>query len=94
LATHPKIRHLFVINHLPFIPNPGGRPAWTLFHNRQQPVVTEKQLEFRKLVAERNGIILAGHIHANSLSDYKKEGEGRITQITISAQGTRSTVEP
>lgn len=88
LAAHPKIRHLFVINHLPFIPNPGGRPAWTLFHNRQQPVVTEKQLEFRKLVAERNGIILAGHIHANSLSDYKKEGDGRITQITISSMGS------
>ena len=88
LAAHPKIRHLFIVNHFPFIPNPGGRPAWTLFHNRQQPVVTEKQLEFRKLVAERNGIILAGHLHINSLTDYKKEGEGRITQVIISSMGS------
>ncbi|MBR4369722.1 MAG: metallophosphoesterase [Victivallales bacterium] len=88
LEAHPNIRHLFVINHLPFIPNPGGRPSWTLFHTRQQPEVTEKQLEFRKMVAKRNGIMLAGHIHANSLTDYKREGEGRITQITVSSMGS------
>ena len=82
LESNKDVRHLFVLDHLPVLPYGAGGSKWILFGERQGKL-QEFRSEFRRLLASRNGIVLTGHVHDNSLSQYVNGGS--ITQITVSS---------
>ena len=76
LADNADARHTFFITHLPVLNCCMGNPAWLV------PNVNE----VRKLLLERNAIILAAHTHVASLIQAERDGK-KLTQAVICTVG-------
>ena len=79
LAESADARHVFVVSHGPAIPNCAGR--WFLLG---WPKYDAARREIRRLLAERNAIVLAGHTHCLEYYDCVFP-EGRITQFVANS---------
>ncbi len=76
LAENTDVRHTFFITHLPVLNCCMGNPAWLV------PNVSE----VRKLLLERNAIIIAAHTHVASLIQAERNGK-KLTQAVVCSVG-------
>ncbi len=76
LEAHKDARHVFFLTHLPVLPSSRSYHVfWLVFE--KQPALRRRLLE---LLAARNAIVLAAHIHTTTLETYHSEA-GAITQF-------------
>jgi hypothetical protein len=104
--THPNVarieqlfqemlgaRHTFVVVHSPVFPYDSASYWWWFLLGSRDDKRAEERRHIRRLLAEREAIVLCGHTHKTELLDWYGDG-GRITQMTMSsvwakeAQGT------
>lgn len=78
-------RWTFVLTHGPAFPTGGKKPRWFLFGDEG---LDETRREFRRLMAERRAIVLAGHTHHFSHSVFEFP-EGRVVQLVSSSVWVR-----
>ncbi|MBQ4105973.1 MAG: metallophosphoesterase [Lentisphaeria bacterium] len=88
-AANPQSRHTFIITHLPVIPLPNNSPWWLLF--RINKAMYADRIEFRKILTERQAIVICAHVHHPSRIEYQTEA-GRISQITVSSMALSQTL--
>ena len=72
-------RHTFIIVHGPVFPYDSKTCRWIL-HGKED----EARRHFRAEFAQRNAIVLCGHVHRTELLDWRGDG-GRITQMTMNS---------
>ena len=83
LAEYRGARYTFIIVHGPALPFDLPSCRW-FWHGKNTPENTEARLHFRKELAQRNAIVLCGHVHRTELADWYGDG-GRITQMTFNS---------
>ncbi|MDE6542361.1 MAG: metallophosphoesterase [Muribaculaceae bacterium] len=74
-------RHTFIITHGPVFPMDGSSCRW-FFHGGKND--TEARKHFREEFAKRNAIVLCGHSHHTTLTEWKGDG-GIITQMEMNS---------
>lgn len=87
LADNPDVRYTFVATHGPVLPMDLWRCRW--FYLGDTPLDAERR-EMRALLAERNAIVLAGHVHTLEHKDWFGDG-GRITEMVLNTCAGKST---
>lgn len=79
LAAAPAARHVFFLIHYPVLPSsPGGSVPIMFGSASAQP----KRQELLQLLAQRQAIVLCGHIHNTTYSRYKSE-LGTVSQLSL-----------
>ena len=77
-------RHTFILVHGPVFPFDNVKYYWWyLLGNRKDSRSGERRY-IRRLMAQRNAIVLCGHVHTTEFLDWWGDG-GRITQMTMSS---------
>ena len=84
LAEADGARHLFVMVHCPVFPYDSKKYFWWFLMGNKTDSRAEQRRYVRRLLAERNAIVLCGHVHRTELLDWEGDG-GRITQMTMSS---------
>lgn len=74
-------RHTFIITHGPVFPMDGSSCRW-FFHGGKNDA--EVRRHFREEFAKRNAIVLCGHSHHTTLTEWKGDG-GIITQMEMNS---------
>ena len=74
-------RYTFVVIHGPVFPYQSKTCNW-IMHGKDKNDVARRH--FRKLLAERNAIVICGHTHTTEMLDWFGDG-GRITQMTVNS---------
>lgn len=74
-------RHTFIISHGPVFPMDGSSCRW-FFHGGKNDA--EVRRHFREEFAKRNAIVLCGHSHHTTLTEWKGDG-GIITQMEMNS---------
>lgn len=82
-------RYTFIVTHGPALPPDGAACRWFLLGSEKRD---EQRRRFRKLFAQRDVIVLAGHTHRVELFDWFGDG-GRITQMTMNSVWYRDGLE-
>ena len=78
-------RYTFIVIHGTVLPADCGSCRW-FYHGSEKD--TEIRRHFRRLFAERDAIVLCGHIHRTEFADWYGDG-GRITQMTMNSVWSR-----
>lgn len=81
LAETKDARHTFIISHGPIFPMDGTGCRW-FFHGGKND--EQARLHFREEFAKRNAIVLCGHSHHTTLTEWKGDG-GIITQMEMNS---------
>ena len=81
LAAHPDARYKFLMTHGPVLPSDTTNYTWHLWGGADSAV---NRLKLRKMLLERDVIVLAGHLHTTELTEVMTD-EGRITQVIASS---------
>ena len=81
LAAHPDARYTFLMTHGPVLPSDVTNYTWHLWGGADSTV---NRLKLRKMLLERDVIVLAGHLHTTELTEVMTD-EGRITQVIASS---------
>ncbi len=76
LSKHSDARYVFFLTHLPVIPASRGSAFWIVFERK-----TPLRRRLLDLLASRNAIVLAAHIHNTTLNTYRSKA-GTITQFS------------
>ena len=76
-------RHTFIITHGPVFPMDEQSCRW-FFHGGANEGETAARRHFRAEFAKRRAIVLCGHSHATTLTEWKGDG-GIITQMEMSS---------
>lgn len=76
-------RHTFIVTHGPVFPMDDSSCRW-FFHGGAKEAETEARRHFRAEFAKRKAIVLCGHSHATTLTEWKGDG-GIITQMEMSS---------
>lgn len=84
LTEADNARHLFVIVHCPVFPYDSKKYFWWFLMGGKKDPRPEERRYVRRLLAEREAIVLCGHVHRTELLDWYGDG-GRITQMTMSS---------
>ena len=84
LTEADSARHLFVIVHCPVFPYDSKKYFWWFLMGGKKDPRPEERRYVRRLLAEREAIVLCGHVHRTELLDWYGDG-GRITQMTMSS---------
>ena len=77
-------RHTFVVVHSPVFPYDSASYWWWILLGSRDDKRAEERRHVRRLLAEREAIVLCGHTHKTELLDWYGDG-GRITQMTMSS---------
>lgn len=80
-------RHTFIITHGPVFPMDESSCRW-FFHGGENERDTAARRHFREEFAKRKAIVLCGHSHATTLTEWKGDG-GIITQMEMSSVWAR-----
>ena len=75
-------RYTFVIIHSPVIPYQHKSWANWIIHGRDNNA--EARRHFRRLLAERNAIVICGHTHTTEYALWEGDG-GSISQVTVNS---------
>jgi len=86
LAENPAVRHVFVVTHGPVLPMHLWRCRWFYLGRVEDGALRR---EMRALLAGRQAIVLAGHVHALELKDWFGDG-GRITEMVLNTCAGKS----
>lgn len=91
LAENPDVRHTFVATHGPVFPSEFWKDSnrFGRWFYLGAPGHDALRREIRSLLARRNAIVLAGHIHALELKDWFGDG-GRITEMVLNTCAGRT----
>ena len=81
LAETKDARHTFIITHGPVFPMDDRSCRW-FFHGNKKD--TEARRHFREEFAKRDAIVLCGHSHCTTLTEWKGDG-GIITQMEMNS---------
>lgn len=81
-AESTDARYTFVIIHGPVLPYQSASSGNWIIHGRDGK--DDARRHFRKLMAERDAIVLCGHTHTTEFARWEGDG-GRITQMTMSS---------
>ena len=81
LAAHPDARYTFLMTHGPVLPSDTTNYTWHLWGGADSAI---NRLKLRKMLLERDVIVLAGHLHTTELTEVMTD-EGRITQVIASS---------
>ena len=81
LAAYPNARYTFLMTHGPVLPSDTTTYTWHLWGGADSAV---NRLKLRKMLLERDVIVLAGHLHTTELTEVMTD-EGRITQVIASS---------
>lgn len=81
LAETKDARHTFIITHGPVFPMDDQSCRW-FFHGNKKD--TEARRHFREEFARRDAIVLCGHSHCTTLTEWKGDG-GIITQMEMNS---------
>ena len=81
LAAHPNARYTFLMTHGPVLPSDTTNYTWHLWGGNDSAI---NRLKLRKMLLERDVIVLAGHLHTTELTEVMTD-EGRITQVIASS---------
>ena len=77
-------RHTFIVVHCPVFPYDSASYWWWFLFGSRDDKRAEERRHVRRLLAEREAIVLCGHTHKTELLDWYGDG-GRITQMTMSS---------
>ena len=80
LADNPEVRYTFVATHGPVFPLGLSKDYRSFYLGEKKN--DELRREMRALLAARNAIVLAGHVHTLELKDWYGDG-GRITEMVL-----------
>ena len=86
LESTSGCRHLFLACHAPVSPSDGWGYYWFLLGDH--PKYDEARRRLKRELIRRNAIVLAGHVHHTSLTEWKTP-EGTLTQFTANSVWTR-----
>ncbi|MGN0201497.1 MAG: metallophosphoesterase family protein [Candidatus Cryptobacteroides sp.] len=75
-------RYTFVVIHGPVFPYQNAKSNNWILHGKDGD--SGMRLHFRRLMAQRNAIVLCGHTHTTEILDWYGDG-GRITQMTMNS---------
>ncbi len=78
LQSNRDARYVFVVTHLPVLPLSG---RWTAFGYDAKD---NRRKELLDLLCERNAVVLCGHVHLFSHSEYTGE-KGKFSQVTVNS---------
>ena len=81
LAAYPNARYTFLMTHGPVLPSDTATYTWHLWGGADSAV---NRIKLRKMLLERDVIVLAGHLHTTELTEVMTD-EGRITQVIASS---------
>ncbi len=81
LAAYPNARYTFLMTHGPVLPSDTTTYTWHLWGGADSAV---NRIKLRKMLLERDVIVLAGHLHTTELTEVMTD-EGRITQVIASS---------
>jgi len=87
LADNPDVRYTFVTTHGPVFPMEIWKKSRWFYLG--SPKSDALRREMRTLFAQRNAIVLAGHVHSLELMDWYGDG-GRITQMVLNTCAGRT----
>ena len=95
LADNPDARYTFVAIHGPVLPMDVWQCRWFYLGSDRQDRLRRK---VRALLAQRNAIILAGHVHSLEYKEWKGD-DGRLTEVVVnsvsrSGNGNLKPAEP
>lgn len=76
-------RHTFIISHGPALPMDAQSCRW-FFHGGASEKETAARRHFREAFAKRKAIVLCGHSHCTTLTEWKGDG-GVITQMEMNS---------
>jgi len=80
-------RRLFFVSHGPVIPSDHAGARW-MFCGGADAKTAELRRHFRRRLAERHAIVLAGHVHTQELAEWHGDG-GRIMQVIVNSVWSR-----
>lgn len=83
LKETQNARHTFIITHGPVFPMDDQSCRW-FFHGGASEKDTLARRHFREEFAKRNAIVLCGHSHCTTLTEWKGDG-GIITQMEMNS---------
>ncbi len=89
LDKYPDVRHVFFLTHLPLLPCSFSQPDWIVFGNAK---MAEKRRQLLQMLAEKDTIVLAAHIHRTALFQYEFP-KGKIVQQTFFSMPEKSVPE-
>ncbi len=81
LADNPDVRYTFIALHGPVMPMDMFRFRWFYLGEEKQD---EARRKVRALLAKRDAIVLAGHVHMLERKEWIGDG-GRITEMVVSS---------
>ena len=81
LADNPDVRYTFVAIHGPVLPMDLFRFRWFYLGEEKY---NEARRKVRALLAKRNAIVLAGHVHMLEYKEWEGDG-GRITEMVVNS---------
>ena len=81
LADNPDVRYTFVALHGPVLPMDMFKFRWFYLGEERQNKARRK---VRALLAKRNAIVLAGHVHSLECKEWVGDG-GRITEMVVNS---------
>ena len=81
LADNPDVRYTFVAIHAPVLPMDQFRFRWFYLGEEKQ---NEARRKVRALLARRNAIVLAAHVHTLEYKEWEGDG-GRITEMVLNS---------
>ena len=81
LAANPDARYTFVALHGPVLPMDIWKCRWFYLGAESQDKLRR---QVRALLAQRNAIVLAGHVHSLEYKDWFGDG-GRITEMVLNS---------
>ena len=84
-------RHTFIVVHGPVFPYDSASARW-FYHGKNTAEHTEARLHFRREFAQRQAIVLTGHVHRTEFADWYGDG-GRITQMTMNSVWARPELD-
>ncbi len=79
LSDNPDVRYTFIALHGPVLPMDMFRFRWFYLGDERQDKVRRK---VRALLAQRDAIVLAGHVHTLECKEWHGDG-GRITEMVV-----------
>ena len=83
LADNPDVRYTFVTTHGPVLPMDLWKCRW-FYLGRDNTPANKCRREMRALFAQRNAIVLSGHVHSLEYKDWHGDG-GRITEMVVNS---------
>ena len=81
LADNPDVRYTFIALHGPVLPMDIFKFRWFYLGDERQNKARRK---VRALLAQRDAIVLAGHVHMLEYKEWQGDG-GRITEMVVNS---------